>query len=154
MRVHVHVCVCACAYACKWHGLYLQQEQGCGLRDWYVQVSATGDTGIQWQLLGAPNVSAPLLTGSALHLCIYTFSPQDLYPACPERGTGWCCCCCLCCVSALHAYLICVASPICMYTSGVNLCLSLTAGWTWGHGAVASLPLSGYEAWQSLTNTR
>lgn len=57
------------------------------------------------------------------------------------------------CVSALHAYLICVASHMCIYTCGVHLCLSFTTGWTWGHGAVASLPLLGYQAWQPLKNT-
>lgn len=46
------LCGCVCMHTDWWDGLHWQLEQGCKLRGLYVQLSATGDTGIQGQLLG------------------------------------------------------------------------------------------------------
>ena len=47
----------------------------------------------------------------------------------------------LCVCTCVH---VCVHVCACAYWEYM---LSLTAGWTWGHGAAATSPLSGYQIW-------
>lgn len=85
------------------------------------------------------------------------FPLEDLRPAQPERGRMR-----LMVLSALvgvlcMSVLISVAGHVYryVYVTDVQLCvcayrghiLSLAAGRTWGHGAVAALPLSGCQIW-------
>lgn len=69
-------------------GLYQQWKQGCSLGSTYVQVWATGETGIQRQLLGRLCVWAQLLEDPPFaHTYIYSFSLVDFHPALPEQGS-------------------------------------------------------------------
>lgn len=70
------------------------------------------------QLLDRLSMWALLLEGITLLLFnIYT-TREDLYPAQPERGTGWSCWCCLCsCLSLVR-----VAGPVYTELCGASRC--------------------------------
>lgn len=64
----------------------------------YLLVLATGETGIQGQLLGRVSVWAELMEGPTMYICLhrYIVSLADLHAALPGRGAGSGCWCCLC----------------------------------------------------------
>ena len=118
-------------------GLEHQQEQGCSLRGSYVQVPATGETGIQEPATGQTD-QAQLLKGSTLYTCLYF--PRRTFVLVRWRGDQ---------DEALALACVCV-SAVCVSSVCELVCctnwehvLSLIVGWSWGHGAAAASLLSG-----------
>lgn len=68
---HPFVCVCVYMQGC----LYLQLKWGCDPGGSYVHVPATGETGIQGQLLSRVTVSAQLqeLSTTYMGVCIHIY---------------------------------------------------------------------------------
>jgi len=117
---------------CAWDVLCQQLEWGCSLGGTHNQVSAAEETGIQQQLL---DIWAQRLSSAAggihtVHICvcvcvcvylyiyiyIHVFSPADIHPPRPQRGSGWSRRCCLCsCDCCVHLSGICVADHVYRY---------------------------------------
>lgn len=118
------------------NSLYQQLEQGCGLRGSYVQLPATGETGIRGNCR-TDRVCEPSCWIYLVH--IYTRT-SILLSQRGKQGDS---------AGAVFGQLLCVSgwSVQLALVCGAYLCspwlltgnvLRLAAGWTWGHTAVAA----------------
>lgn len=82
------------------NGLEQKLEQDCSLMGSYVQLPATGETGIQGQLWNRPRVCAQLLDPPCTCLYSYTIPLLDTCPAQPEGGSA---------AGAVFVQLLCVS---------------------------------------------
>ena len=139
-RIH---CVCACAHTVR----RSVPAAGAGLRPQELVQPDASSWGVQRQAVTGWSVClCPASKG--IHILQY-FPLTGLHCDHSERGRGWCQRCCLCC-SVWPVTGMCVLYMCACVCASQEHVLSSTTGSSWGHKAVAALPLSGYWIWQCL----
>lgn len=126
--------------------LYQQLEWGSGLKVLYVQAPATGETGIQGQLWGRLSVHILVCSHPWTSTLLSQRGEQDeaIDGVCVRISTLSVCLLSVCAITHM-------VRCMCMYL--VYMCalcacaywehISLAAGWTWAHGAAATLHILG-----------